>query len=403
MNELATIIEAILKAWDQFIAESELWTIQKPYPNEHAMRLEKPEKYDEYRRQNDKFGTGIHAIWGIIKGPPRKIELQAVRFDSSKFTFAEAKKWMVDHDYKPILSEPASGEKAIAVSATSPGKKECKVTAILDKMPKDQRAAVVLIEGHKTGMIRRIASEQKSLHPKPDLPRSALIYLSTRNIDADGDIVLPSGWDLSLYRGQGLWSHDYKADPIYKAVENGTDEIGLWQLIQFSDNERGENYWQMVKDGYLRTFSAGLWPKPNGCTMRGENGFDVMLKIAKTWLEFKPDHEQMCQRFIKDKWLVESSLCNVPSNPYALVQAVSKGQVRLCDEVRAAIGYEGIEKKCRDTEQKKAIRSSPIVTVKAVPVIVRAVPCVQVVQSIDIKSMVENSLKKCVARIRGAV
>jgi len=82
----------------------------KPYPNEHAARLEPPEKYDSFRRQNDKFGPGIHAIFGILNGPPRKSELQAIRFDAKKFTVAEAKAWLKEHDYKPIRFEPASGE-----------------------------------------------------------------------------------------------------------------------------------------------------------------------------------------------------------------------------------------------------------------------------------------------------
>lgn len=82
----------------------------KPYPNEHAARLQPPDKYDEFRRQNDKFGDGIHAIWGIIVGPPRKSELQAIRFDAKKFTVAEAKAWLKEHDYKPIAFEPAAGE-----------------------------------------------------------------------------------------------------------------------------------------------------------------------------------------------------------------------------------------------------------------------------------------------------
>jgi hypothetical protein len=83
----------------------------KPYPSEHAARLVSPDKYDEFRRENDKFGSGIHAIWGIIKGPPRKVELQAIRFDASKFTVAEARAWLKEHDHKPILFEPASGKR----------------------------------------------------------------------------------------------------------------------------------------------------------------------------------------------------------------------------------------------------------------------------------------------------
>jgi hypothetical protein len=79
-----------------------------PYPNEHAARLKEPSGYDRFRRENDKFGSGIHAIWGIKSG--QAVELQAIRFDSKKFTVAEAKSWLKAHDYKPILFEPASGK-----------------------------------------------------------------------------------------------------------------------------------------------------------------------------------------------------------------------------------------------------------------------------------------------------
>jgi len=81
-----------------------------PYPREHAARLKAPDRYERFRRENDKFGPGIHAIWGITSDG--KAELQAIRFDAGKFTVAEAKKWLKEHEYKPILFEPASGEKA---------------------------------------------------------------------------------------------------------------------------------------------------------------------------------------------------------------------------------------------------------------------------------------------------
>lgn len=88
--------------------EQEFLEDGKPYPNEHAARIENPDKYDSFRRQNDKFGKGIHAIWGIIKGPPRKSELQSIRFNKNKFTVAQAKEWLKGHDIEYIKFEPAS-------------------------------------------------------------------------------------------------------------------------------------------------------------------------------------------------------------------------------------------------------------------------------------------------------
>ncbi len=80
----------------------------KPYLGEHAARLNDPDKYDKIRRQNDKFGEGIDAIWGVDK--EGKTEIQAIRFDSSKFTAEEAKKWLEDHDMKPTEFEEAKKE-----------------------------------------------------------------------------------------------------------------------------------------------------------------------------------------------------------------------------------------------------------------------------------------------------
>lgn len=96
------------KAW----AERELAKIQKersvdarPYPNEHAARLTDPSQYDSFARKNDEFGDGIDAIYGIKDG---KTELQAIRFDKTKYSVAEAKEWLKSHEFDPILFEEAS-------------------------------------------------------------------------------------------------------------------------------------------------------------------------------------------------------------------------------------------------------------------------------------------------------
>ena len=79
--------------------------VLRPYPNEHACRLNDPAKYDSFRRQNDKFGPGIHVIFGI---KDNTAEIQAIRFDKDQHPVAEAKKWLKDHGHKCISFEPAS-------------------------------------------------------------------------------------------------------------------------------------------------------------------------------------------------------------------------------------------------------------------------------------------------------
>ncbi len=83
-----------------------------PYPNEHAARLVEPDRFDadSFRRVNDKFGEGVHAIFGKLKGED-SMTLQAIRFDAGKFTADEARQWLKAHDYEPIAFEEAEERK----------------------------------------------------------------------------------------------------------------------------------------------------------------------------------------------------------------------------------------------------------------------------------------------------
>jgi hypothetical protein len=79
-----------------------------PYLNEHAVRIQPPSKYERFRRENDKFGAGIDAIWGITDDG--KAELQALRFDAKRYTLDEVRRWLKEHDYEPLEVEPAERE-----------------------------------------------------------------------------------------------------------------------------------------------------------------------------------------------------------------------------------------------------------------------------------------------------
>jgi len=76
-----------------------------PMNSEHSARINEPTKYSKFRRENNKFGQGIDVIWGIL--PSGKTEVQAIRFDKTKFTPDAARKWLKEHKYKTIEFEPA--------------------------------------------------------------------------------------------------------------------------------------------------------------------------------------------------------------------------------------------------------------------------------------------------------
>jgi len=77
-----------------------------PYPNEHAARQKDPSGYDRFARSHPKgWPAGVDAIYGIKNG---KSEIQAVRFDKSKWTVDAAKKWLKENGFKTSGFEPAA-------------------------------------------------------------------------------------------------------------------------------------------------------------------------------------------------------------------------------------------------------------------------------------------------------
>jgi hypothetical protein len=90
----------------------------KPMKNEHSFRLLPPTKFDKFRRKNDAFGDGVHAIYGIDSSGT--VHLQAIRFSADKWSFEKAKHWVESHGHKPIESVAASGEKSYKVVEAKP-------------------------------------------------------------------------------------------------------------------------------------------------------------------------------------------------------------------------------------------------------------------------------------------
>lgn len=81
-----------------------------PYPTEHAARIARPQQFVGFRRKNDAFGPGVDVIYGVRakRGPAGgQTEVQSIRFDATDYTAAQAKRWLADNGFAPILFEPA--------------------------------------------------------------------------------------------------------------------------------------------------------------------------------------------------------------------------------------------------------------------------------------------------------
>jgi len=124
-----------------------------PYPSEHAFRVKSPSAFqaDSFRRKE--IADGVSIIVGKPKGGD-KMETQTYRFAKDQFTFAEAKKWMEEHDVKHISAEKAVGN-------VEEGKGHIQLAANMSKLVREEKfegrdylvaPAVLIAEGVHNGV-----------------------------------------------------------------------------------------------------------------------------------------------------------------------------------------------------------------------------------------------------------
>lgn len=78
-----------------------------PFANQHSGRIIAPSKFIKSSFRSKNIAPGIRIIIGRKRPSGRAMVVQAVRFDSRKFTAAQAKAWLRSHGYSPILFEKA--------------------------------------------------------------------------------------------------------------------------------------------------------------------------------------------------------------------------------------------------------------------------------------------------------
>jgi len=100
-----------------------------PFPNEHSARLKSPTLFSGCRRNNDRFGTGIHAIFCKRKSSG-KWELQAIRFSKKRYSSKKARQWLKEHDYKKFTFEAASTTASTQEMAESVARKRVRRQAL---------------------------------------------------------------------------------------------------------------------------------------------------------------------------------------------------------------------------------------------------------------------------------
>ena len=179
--------------------------------------------------------------------------------------------------------------------------------------------------------VKRTSIVAKAERFEPD-ERAVVGYISTRDVDRDGEVLVPQGAILDHYMLNPvvLWSHDYSGLPIGKAEWVKADKNGLKAKRTYANTMQAHEVWSLIEGGFLQTASVGFIPVER-TTKRDPGWKDLVKKYNAKW---GVDLEKDGAEIITTKWiLLEFSEVAVPANPHALITAVAKG-LALSDDMR---------------------------------------------------------------------
>ena len=205
----------------------------------------------------------------------------------------------------------------------------------LPKWAKDALKKSGLKEWKDASLIRKGITPEDTKFKESE--RSSVDYITTKAVDRDGEIVVPSGAILDHYRNNPvvLFGHDYKSLPIGKSLWIKADERGLISKTQYAKHKKAEDIYQYRKDGFPMAKSIGFIPLAHV----DEADFDQLDLKA---LDLKKEDLSGASR-VYTKWLMlEYSDVPVPSNPEALQLAISKNiitedEIKLASENKAFV------------------------------------------------------------------
>ncbi len=160
-------------------------------------------------------------------------------------------------------------------------------------------------------------------------------WISTPEVDRDGEIVLPGAFDahLDVYRSNPvlLTFHKHKDLPVGKAIELEASDKGLWGKFKIAKTSLGNEVLQLVAEGCLRGFSAGFVPID---VTENPSLFSLPKNSLRTSMGKK------VRKSYSTVELVEVSLLGIPSNRSALIEQSAKGN-KVANLVLKSFDYEG--------------------------------------------------------------
>ena len=251
----------------------------RPYPNEHAARIADPDQFDRFVRVNDEFDDGIDAIYGV-KGD-EGAELQSIRFDASKYSAADARTWLSEHDFEPIKFEEAIEER------NAPMSDELEQRHVVDVSETEETLTIVLAKDHEPMIEAEVEAEngghleeerkapemetrQRSMHMDAkvegeDDRRVSISISSEKPVERSFGIEILDHTDRSVdlsFLNSGnaplLLDHDPERQiGVVESVNLDSSARRLRATVRFSKGQLGSEVYDDVRDGIRNNVSIG--------------------------------------------------------------------------------------------------------------------------------------------------
>lgn len=180
--------------------------------------------------------------------------------------------------------------------------------------------------------------KQMNLDPEK---RTMKNYISTLDIDWEGEVLLPKGMDKAHFPGGVLWAHDYMSLPIGSSLWMDTDSKGIISETKIGTHPEAEAFYTAIfvdkipmstSVGFVRTEKA-FKPGAGYFVQDEESNAQAWEKALKDWRkQYKGAYGKDAEgepTIITTKWaLLEYSMVPVPMNPGVNQDVRSKALIK---------------------------------------------------------------------------
>ena len=166
--------------------------------------------------------------------------------------------------------------------------------------------------------------------------RATVQVISTRDVDRDGEIMVPGGALLDEYKANPvvMWAHDYSMPPIARTTELRVEPDKITAKAVYSETPFADDIYRLKQEGIQTAVSVGFLTLQS--VLNGGPGWkETTDRLSDEW-GVKPKAFSEVNA-IHTKWLMlEYSDVPIPANPNAVTIATS---LNLSDETLERLGF----------------------------------------------------------------